>query len=541
MLNRYFFFLCAFTAYLIILRQMRGLPVCFPMFFTEGPLVLAIYWYCVRILRPVKSRNVLAALPVFLIYAVHDAYYHGYGEMFRLAYLHDAALLLEALPAGYCAVLLAVFALPCALFLFYVDWRRKYRHLAAAALAAGLWLLFPGVFVRAFAAINTLPHDWDDYANASDRGRLTVMLNREALRRFALHGLAKFRDGKDFLRDAREQSDFIRKYGSGRNVHLVMLESLLDPALFRGLGLSHDPYHPDFRKFFGGNMGFSVSPVFGGETPQAEFELLCGAPAYKRLYSMEFNGFTGAPVQCLPNVLRGAGYRTVASHPYVPQWNNYLRAYPALGFGEMYFPKRYFNGPTYFSIKGVSPAEGLLFDGDLFRQTSDFLEKSKGPLFDYIVGIYGHFPFRLDAKLRPPFIAMTAGGQQLVRVVNQFYYRTQAISEFVRRTVKREPKCLIIMVGDHLPSVDGGVETYRQLRYLPESADPVHTTRILIVKDGKPVKYPVLRHSDIPAVIADYLTGGKYCKKWRCAYMGNPPAEEESLSRYMHIMADGVK
>jgi hypothetical protein len=34
--------------------------------------------------------------------------------------------------------------------------------------------------------------------------------------------------------------------------------------------------HPDFERLFGKKIGFSVSPVFGGKTSQAEFEVLCG-------------------------------------------------------------------------------------------------------------------------------------------------------------------------------------------------------------------------------------------------------------------------
>ena len=121
--------------------------------------------------------------------------------------------------------------------------------------------------------------------------------------------------------------DRLRPYLKPRNVHLLILESFLDPRLFRDLKLSRDPVHPDFAALFGDQLGLSIAPVFGGATSQAEFEVLCGVPALERLSSVEFNTFTGAPARCLPDLLGQLGYRAVASNAYKPNFFNTQSAY----------------------------------------------------------------------------------------------------------------------------------------------------------------------------------------------------------------------
>ena len=66
----------------------------------------------------------------------------------------------------------------------------------------------------------------------------------------------------------------------GSNVHLIVLESFLDPTLFRNVVFSTSPVHPEFAGLFAGNEGTVRSAVFGGRTCQAEFEALCGLPPF---------------------------------------------------------------------------------------------------------------------------------------------------------------------------------------------------------------------------------------------------------------------
>ena len=90
-----------------------------------------------------------------------------------------------------------------------------------------------------------------------------------------------FRDRPRYEQQAQQMAGWIRSHSNNRNVHLVVLESFLDPTLYQGASYTRDPLHPSFKKLFGNKMGLSVSPVVGGRTSQAEFEVLCGVPAFE--------------------------------------------------------------------------------------------------------------------------------------------------------------------------------------------------------------------------------------------------------------------
>ncbi|MDD2773593.1 MAG: LTA synthase family protein [Elusimicrobiales bacterium] len=545
LLNRYALFTGFLYLYMLVWRKAGGLPVYSNTLRLEMPVLLALYWYFNRILRRNLFQPYIAALPVFLLYTWHDAYYLVYGQIFPPAAIHELPVLFHVLPAAWTAAVLAAALLPALLFLAVVDWRRRFRAVIAGALCAALFCaslaIFPQAFIAVFTAIASPSVEWSDYENAAKNGRLMVMCLREAQRQLAVKTLASYHDGADYARWKGELADFLAKNNNGHNVHLLVLESLLDPSLFKGLRLSQDPRHPEFRKIFGGKTGFSVSPVFGGGTAQVEFEALCGVPAYRHTSGIEFNTFDKAPVDCLPQLLRETGYRAIATHPFKPQLYNRLRAYPVLGFGELYFPGEYFAGKTWLSIKEESGAEGALFDGDLFRRLLVFLNSAKPPVFDYVLGMYGHYPSGLDTSVRPPVIKSDSGDKKLDKVINQFYYRTGALAEFVNELAKKDPRSLIVAVGDHLPSLARGINTYRQFRYLPSARDPEHTTRIFIVQDGKPVAYPLIHHYDIQGIILDYITDGKYCRRWKCAHLGDTRDKDKLFNRYMRIMAEGVK
>ncbi|HHO46968.1 MAG TPA: hypothetical protein ENN06_00675 [Desulfobacteraceae bacterium] len=98
---------------------------------------------------------------------------------------------------------------------------------------------------------------------------------------------------------------------------------------------------PILRRYSSARGGLSISPVFGGATAQAEFELLCGVPAMRELSGVEFNVFTGADTPCLPNILGKSGYHAVATNGFRPDFFNSPNAYEGIGFDKAYYPKEY--------------------------------------------------------------------------------------------------------------------------------------------------------------------------------------------------------
>jgi phosphoglycerol transferase MdoB-like AlkP superfamily enzyme len=304
--------------------------------------------------------------------------------------------------------------------------------------------------------------------------------------------------------------------------------------------------HPDFKQLFGGKMGLSIAPVFGGATAQAEFEVLCGVPAFEKLSSVEFNVFTGSAVNCTPGILQRLGYRTVATNAYKPHFFNAQPAYKGMGFQEAYFPREFTgSNPTYFEAGDVS-GEEYMFDGELFEQNLAFVEQhlkehSGKPLLNYIMTIYGHTPHLLNNVKRPQVLQVTAARQDehLLMAANQFYYRTQAIAQFVKKLRTIDPQSLIILAADHVPPLIYGPITYRELGYMGNIENSYYHNRLLILENGKPKTYKTTHHYGIPQIVYDYLTDGHYCRSYACEHIDNRIAQDKShyLPQYFQLMA----
>lgn len=533
--NRYTLFFAAVVCYLIALDGGQGFRF-LSVFTTELPVVLALYAYCAHILKPDRLQPWLAALPITGIYLVFDLFHKITGAQPQLAQLREMPALFHVLPARQGFVLAAVPLAAAGLFLRRIDWQRRRTSLAAglfaALAAAALITLRPQWALKAYYAAG----DVSQANTAAVNGRVTVLLAEEAKRRFNLRTLASYANDPSFRQYNAELTAFIGNHNTRRNVHLILMESLLDPTLFQNITLSRDPYSPEFRKLFGNRFGFIKSPVFSGSTAQVEFEMLCGLPASRQLGGIEFNRFQG-PVPNLATLLGQNTYHTRMSHPSGLKLYNRPQAYSAMNFNEVLSAEKTGSGKQCLSLAAVSRREAFLFDRDYFTQLLTG-NSSAAPLFDFAIGMYGHVPYALDEKERPKLITANSDAEEFECVINQFYYRTQAMAEYASAIIAREPRSLVIFTGDHLPGFvfDGNV--YGKFGYLKNQPDANFITRLYILQNGKPVVYPTLRHYDLYGVVLDYVTDGAYCKKYHCGHLGKPAPEAELTNRYLRLMAD---
>jgi phosphoglycerol transferase MdoB-like AlkP superfamily enzyme len=240
-----------------------------------------------------------------------------------------------------------------------------------------------------------------------------------------------------------------------RNVHLIVLESFVDPRLIEGVQFDRSPLHPSMRELLGDSGAFDLvkSPVYGSGTAQTEFELLTGLPALREAGSVEFNALEGHPVPSLPRSLCDQGYRTIATLGTTDQFYNSRRAYSSLGFDEQH----YCDGGGYLATDST-----CLFDGDLLQRNLDYTASETGrdnsPIFNYVVGMYGHIPFQRDENARPTVCQITGGDgtSTIERIANQFYYRTGALAGFLTDLRQRDPEAIVFVTSDHLPPIVNG-------------------------------------------------------------------------------------
>ena len=330
------------AGYLLLAEYLGGFVASYTaQLWLEALLVLYLYGLVYIVLRPSRWRVYIAAVPLLLIYLTSDIFYLAFGKVFRLVNLHELPELFDVLPLSYSVPLSILVLLSIVVLFVHIIWRRG-RHvlLVATPLLAIVLLLysFPGAVAQMLEGAN-VPVKYSDAESVERSGRLTMILYRMAQRLKALDNLATYRDRDNYERRINKQLQALQPSLDKRNVHLIVLESFLDPRLFSKLSFSSSPVHPDFEVLFGAQLGLSLAPVFGGATAQAEFEILCGVPALERLSSVEFNVFNGSAALCLPGQLVNLGYYSSASNTYKPNFFNAVAGYQGAGFSISHFPK----------------------------------------------------------------------------------------------------------------------------------------------------------------------------------------------------------
>lgn len=293
---------------------------------------------------------------------------------------------------------------------------------------------------------------------------------------------------------------------AGRNVHMIVLESFWDPLPLKAAGLSADPLDPAFRKLWkaAGNAR-ALSPVFGGYTANAEFEALCGFPV--QTDAVFFEGRLRRDVPCLPRHLGEVGYRSVASHPNAAPFWNRINAYRRVGF-DQYWSDRNF---VLDDMNGE-----FLSDASLYRQVLERIgpELDGGqPLFNYVLTYFGHLDYPLN-EARPQVITARTDNDLVSAYANTVYYKSRELMRFLAELHKRDPDAIVVLFGDHLPSLGWNHGGYAESGLLAanraEFDDAMFRTLVatpLIVIDGQrgPVRTGDLPIYALPALILDLL------------------------------------
>jgi len=551
-LNRYTLFLLFLLGYTEILPLYGGLPSLLPAWRLEIPLLIYLFFFFNQLLRQSRLQPLAAAMPIIMLYGVFDVYFIMFGRMLRITEISELPELLQVLPLTALIMIGVSICLPLLAFLLALDLRSQRVTTAIIALPLLTMLLLvewhPDLFMTIFQETQQEIVFYSDTASVRNNGRLSMTLYNEARRKSSREKIAGHQINPAALVDFAKVSAELKNQQEKRNIHLLVLESFLDPSLLQEAKFSRNPTHPAFRKLFGKKGGLSISPVFAGSTAQAEFEILCGTPALREFSGIEFDMFTGAKAHCLPRILAQGGYETTATNAYKPDFFNSTNAYAGIGFEKRYYPQEFAAGyETYFSAGDVTDEE-YMFDGVLLTQNLTFISKrikenKKLPIFNYIIGMYGHSPHDLNLSKRPKIIKMVGKLQDegLEKAANQYYYRTEAIAIFVKGLIAADPHSLIILVSDHLPSPSNS-QSYKDLKYLDGSEKATFKNRIFIIENGRPMRQNTIHHFDIPRIILNYATNGRYCREHDCNFSTHdtPLAQNAYRSDYLDIMSQAM-
>lgn len=249
------------------------------------------------------------------------------------------------------------------------------------------------------------------------------------------------------------------------NILFLQLETFIDPTEINFLKFSEDPI-PNFRKLMDEySSGYYKVPAVGAGTANTEFESITGM-------SLRYFGAGEYPYKSILKeetcesaayVLKNLGYGTHAIHNNEANFYGRRSVFSRLGFdtftSEEYMP----------DISDTTPM-GWVKDHILTDEIFKAMESTEGPDYVYTISVQGHGDYPTEPILSNPTIKVTGAENQERNYaweyyVNQLYEMDQFIKELTDRLEEFDERVVLVMYGDHLPTMDLKVEDMKN-RYL---------------------------------------------------------------------------
>jgi phosphoglycerol transferase MdoB-like AlkP superfamily enzyme len=219
--------------------------------------------------------------------------------------------------------------------------------------------------------------------------------------------------------------------------------------------------------------GTAVSPVYGGTTPNAEFEVLTGVPI-KSFQSgiipyQHYLGYLTDQVRSLPHLLEAVGYQARAFHNFTARFWLRDKVYPKLGFDSF---------DSMDDMKVTMQPNGWPTDTGLYNRALDRLD-GDGPHVFFLVTVETHGPYAedkqrdlIDDKIHPG--------------ITDYHTRlsgaADALLAFDKSLRQRGKPYVLLAFGDHLP----GLRLHQWKYGMKSESDPrLHQVPFLISSNSE--------------------------------------------------------
>lgn len=243
------------------------------------------------------------------------------------------------------------------------------------------------------------------------------------------------------------------------NIVVVQLESFFDPDILTDVELSENPI-PTFTKLSEEHSSGKLEvSVVGAGTANTEFEVLTSM-------SVDFFGTGEYPYETILQEntcesiaynLKELGYTNFALHNNTGTFYERYKVYPNLGFDAFV--------SSEFMTNITTTPEGWVKDECLTPEIKKCLESTEGQDFIFAVSVQGHGPFP-EEEMENPIIKVESSPfdteleNQLEYYVNQIHEMDIFIGELVAYLDALEEPTVLVLYGDHIPSLDIEAEYY---------------------------------------------------------------------------------
>ena len=245
------------------------------------------------------------------------------------------------------------------------------------------------------------------------------------------------------------------------NVIIFFIEAFSDPIQM-GINTTFDPI-PNFRSLSSQfSSGMALSPELGGRSANPEFELLTGfSMRFFPSGTIPYVDSIKYPIISMPWEFKKQGYQTQAIHVASLSFFNYRFVYPLIGFDKA---TTLMNRPgVQYDVANRFPSENALVD-EIIKST-----RQSEPQFIFAFPNSTHgfwdYPQYLGSKLDIKGDFLDTGKEQLKTYINALHTADKAIGKLVRHYQNSDEKTLILIMGDHQPSLPEYRQNYILSKY----------------------------------------------------------------------------
>lgn len=237
------------------------------------------------------------------------------------------------------------------------------------------------------------------------------------------------------------------------NIIFIQLESFFDVDEVKALKLSDDPI-PNFHKLQKEySNGLLTVPTVGAGTVNTEFEVLTGM-SQKDFGTSEYPYKTvlrSTTSESICYDLKKIGYRAHCVHNNEGTFYGRNKVFANLGFD------------TFTSMEFMNGLEdnpnGWKKDRILTGEILDTLDSTEGPDFTLGITVQSHGKYQgFEVDENAPIKVLSAPDEDLedsyLYYVNQLYEVDHMIGDLVSALERREEETILVLYGDHLPSLD---------------------------------------------------------------------------------------
>ncbi|MDD5010800.1 MAG: LTA synthase family protein [Phycisphaerae bacterium] len=267
----------------------------------------------------------------------------------------------------------------------------------------------------------------------------------------------KIVDGLPTAKTGKNDEDF------RPNIILFISESYFDITKLPNIEYSA-PVNPYFQELKKQNYLKWFSPAFGGQTANAEFEIITGYPlALLSQQVVPYRLYCRQKVPSIASILSSAGYKSIMIHPYYRNFWSRNTVIPNLGFDEFI---------ALENMKHTAKKGEFISDDSLVSEALDILKTGKGPVFLYLMTVQNHYPFapgrydNYDDKIKVNSAKLNEEENGILEsYANGVLDSDRALRRLIKYIKKNSATpTLVLFLGDHLPTLKGH-QIYDKLGY----------------------------------------------------------------------------